>query len=351
MPPVASATQVDSPSARAELVRALGAFAEAPGARHRDLADALGFSRPVTRAEHTEAFVLECHPYASFHLSGDGGIGGEVTAQVAGFWKVLGLDPPPEPDHLVALLGLYAALLDAEGDGYGYGYGAGYGGPVAEPDRDADPGSGSRSDAPPGRGDLSGKATAIAARSRAALLWEHLVPWVPGLLDSVATAAPAYREWGELLGEVLLREVAWSPEPTRLPAALRQAAPGLGRGHASPGHGGTSDRGDDPVALLVAPVRCGMVLTPAVLAGGADDLGLALRVGGRRFLLESLLAQEPATVLRWLAEEAERWAVRHEARAGAFGRVAVFWSGRAAAASAWLTEASELPSRWSTASS
>ena len=41
-------------------------------------------------------------------------LGGEAADRVAGFWRALGREVPGEPDHLSALLGLYAGLADAE---------------------------------------------------------------------------------------------------------------------------------------------------------------------------------------------------------------------------------------------
>ena len=35
-------------------------------------------------------------------------LGGEARDRIAGFWRALGLVPPPEPDHLAVMLGLYA---------------------------------------------------------------------------------------------------------------------------------------------------------------------------------------------------------------------------------------------------
>ena len=74
---------------RWELFRALGAVAG-------EVADAgtacaaLGWTGPGN-AEHTEVFVLNCPPYASVYLGAEGGLGGEGTDRVAGFWRALGL--------------------------------------------------------------------------------------------------------------------------------------------------------------------------------------------------------------------------------------------------------------------
>src|SRR5581483_10798351 len=96
---------------RWELLRALGAMADSPVAA-RAVAAPLGLD-PVGDDEHTEAFVLNCPPYAAVYLGPDGALGGEGADRAAGFWRALGLTPPAEPDHLTALLALYASLGEA----------------------------------------------------------------------------------------------------------------------------------------------------------------------------------------------------------------------------------------------
>ena len=98
--------------------RPLGAAARAgrrgrqPRRRPLRRPPALGLD-PVSDAEHTDAFVLNCPPYASIYLGPQGAIGGEGADRVAGFWRAIGITPPAEPDHLAALLGLYARLGEA----------------------------------------------------------------------------------------------------------------------------------------------------------------------------------------------------------------------------------------------
>src|SRR5581483_7889566 len=77
---------------RWELLRALGAVADSPAAA-RAVAAALGLD-PVSDDEHTEAFVLNCPPYAAVYLGPDGALGGEGADRAAGFWRALGLTPP-----------------------------------------------------------------------------------------------------------------------------------------------------------------------------------------------------------------------------------------------------------------
>jgi TorA maturation chaperone TorD len=148
---------------RWELLRAVGAVADSP-------ADALAVSRTLglplpSAAGHTEVFVLNCPPYAAVYLGPDGALGGEGADRVAGFWRAIGLTPPAEPDHLAALLGLYAALGEA----------------AAQATRPA--------------------TAAALARSGAALFWEHLWPWLPSYLAAVADlAGNPLAAWARLAG-------------------------------------------------------------------------------------------------------------------------------------------------------
>jgi Nitrate reductase delta subunit len=87
-----------------ELWRALGAVADNP-IDARVATRALGLPVPDP-AEHTEVFVINCPPYSSIHLGPEGGIGGDAADRVAGFWRAIGLHPPPEPDHLASLFAL-----------------------------------------------------------------------------------------------------------------------------------------------------------------------------------------------------------------------------------------------------
>ena len=143
---------------RWELLRALGAVADSPAAAGA-VAPSLGLDVPAA-AEHTEVFVLNTPPYASVYVGPEGALGGEGTDRAAGFWRALALTPPAEPDHLAALLSLYAHLGQA-------------------------------------RADTRRPATAAAlTRLRAALLSEHLWPWLPAYLDAVTDVAGPARPPG-----------------------------------------------------------------------------------------------------------------------------------------------------------
>ena len=268
---------------RWELLRALGAVADSPAAA-RCVGPALGLD-PVTGAAHTDAFVLNCPPYAAIYLGPQGAIGGEGADRVAGFWRAIGLTPPAEPDHLAALLGLYARLGEAA--------------------------DGAR---------LSPAAAAALTRSRAVLFWEHLWPWLPGYLDAVTDlAVPALAGWAGLTRRALAAEAGDLPPCPRLPLALRAAPPA-----AQP-----DPSQHDLIDLVTVPVRSGLILTRRRLAEAAGQAGVGFRIGERRFALRAMLEQDPRATLTWLAAEADRWQQRHRNRAPA-GEIAGWWAARAA---------------------
>lgn len=255
-----------------ELLRALAAYCEAPAPA---VADALELPLP-TAAEHTELYGFQLYPYASIYTGAEGLLGGEARDRVAGFWRALGATPPAEPDHLAALLGLSAAL--------------------------------------------AGEAGTRARHARHALLWEHLLSWLPAWLGRLDEVAPsAYAGWGSLLRAALMAEAEDLGPPAATPLHLRLAPP--------PG----------AVEALLAAVRSGVVLTRADLARAAREMGLGLRQGERRFILDALLAQDAAAVLDWLAREAARQAAVHRAAPPVWRPVMEHWAARAEATSARLT--------------
>jgi hypothetical protein len=267
---------------RWELLRALGAVPDSPAAA-RCVGPALGLD-PVSDADHTDAFVLNCPPYAAIYLGPQGAIGGEGADRVAGFWRAIGLTPPAEPDHLAALLGLYARLGEA----------------VAGARRPA--------------------TAAALAQSQAVLFWEHLWPWLPAYLDAVTDlAVPALTRWADLARRAAAAEHGRLPACPRRPLALRAAPPGAEQGTSV----------GDLVELMTVPVRCGLILTRRRLAEGASRAGVGFRIGERRFALRAMLEQDPRATLGWLAGEAGRWQRRHHDR-GPCDEVTAWWATRAA---------------------
>ncbi len=163
-----------------ELFRALAVLAEPPTPETDRLAELLGIGRPPTGDEYAELFLFQLYPYASVYLGPEGMLGGEARDRVAGFWRAIEVDPPTEPDHVAVLLGLYAHLAGSEDQ--------------ASSDRE--------------------KAALGSARS--ALLWEHLLSWLPAYLDKIIELAPEpYRRWSEVL-MAALEEGLRGPSSRRL---------------------------------------------------------------------------------------------------------------------------------------
>jgi TorA maturation chaperone TorD len=275
---------------RWELLRALGAVADSP-ADARTAAAALGLGA-VSAAEHTDVFVLNCPPSAAVYLGPDGALGGEGADRAAGFWQALGLTPPAEPDHLTALLSLYASLGEAAGQ-------------------------------------TRRSATAAAlARSQAALFWEHLWPWLPGYLDAVTDlGVPALTAWAQLTRHAIAAEYRAQPAPAQLPLALRAAPP----------QAGPDGPLRDLVAALATPIRSGIILTRHRLADGATKAGVGHRIGERRYTLRAMLEQDPPATLTWLSQETQRWERRHASRASR-DATSWWWTARAARTARFLRD-------------
>jgi TorA maturation chaperone TorD len=267
-----------------ELFRALGVLAEPPSPEHEAVARALGLAGSASAVEYTELFQLNLYPYASVYLGDEAVLGGEARDRVGGFWRALGVVPPAEPDHLAPLLGLYAAVAEQ----------------------------------------------ALPGEVRRALLWEHLLSWLPAYLAKARQLAPPfYREWAELLDTALVAEAIELPAHGLLPLHLRAAAE-----LADPREDGL----DSFLASLLAAVRSGLLLVRADLVRAARQLGLGLRLGERRFVLRTLLAQDTPGTLGWLAGEAESWVDRHSRMPPVLAPVADFWAVRAERTAALLAE-------------
>lgn len=278
-------------NARAELLRGLAAISEGPC--RPELAAGLSLGTPPAPARFTEVFLLLTHPYASVHLGAEGMLGGEAADRVAGFWRTIGVVPPNPPDHLAILLAGYAGLREEA----------------------AALGPGPRGVA--------------ATRAASVLLWEHLLSWVPGYLESVRSLAePFFSGWAALVLETLLDEASsCGGEP--LPAALRLA----------PDPVSASDGRRDLVTGLLAPIRSGVVVTRADLGRACLELGLGLRQGERAYLLEAMLDQDARSSLGWLAAHARTWASRHHGLRGTtLERVGGWWEDRARRTSEVLEE-------------
>jgi hypothetical protein len=275
-------TDPPRPDGRWELLRALAALAiDAPPDSDRVAAT---LDLPAwTAVQHTRAFVLGLPPYASIYLGPDGKLGGEGADRVAGVWRILGLTPPADPDHLGAVLGLYCELGEAS-------------------------------------------CTARRAltrqrleRARATVLWEHLWPWVPLYLEALSAMEPAAQPWASLLARAVGREAALTEPAVQPPLALRHA----------PGPIVVDGSYPDLLDALVAPVRVGLVLTHADLGVMTGELDVGLRRGERRYVLDAILQQDAAGGLAWLAAHARRSADRHRRRAQWGADPSPWWATRA----------------------
>lgn len=273
-------------SDRAELIRALAVLAEEPRADHDHLPELLGLPPLPTAAEHTGVYVLQVYPYASVYLGEEGMMGGEARDRVSGFWRAVGQTPPPEADHIAALLGLYAGLLSQ-----------------AEAETDA-------------------ARRVLVEQAAAALLWEHILSWMPPFVGALRSwGTDFHRAWSDLLIAVLVEEAGRFPYAGVLPSHVRSAAELIA--------------GDDPadhIAAVLAPVRSGIVITRGDLARGAATAGVGLRVGERRFILKAMFEQDPRATLRWMADFAAAWRDSHTGLRAGLGDLARFWEDRAARA-------------------
>ncbi|GAC1343102.1 MAG: hypothetical protein NVSMB29_15490 [Candidatus Dormibacteria bacterium] len=267
-----------------ELLRALAVVAEG-GEGLEIVAAALDLEGPVDMAAHVELFDFHLYPYASVYLGIEGMLGGEARDRVAGFWTALRFEPPAEPDHLASLLGLLAALEERAAT-------------EAEPAR-----------------------RALLEQARHALLWEHLLSWLPLWIErALETTEGPLRRWAELLSDCMVGLAMAVGPPSSLPAALACAPAGLSAEELRDG---------ELAAALLAPVRTGAIVVREDLRRLAGDLGIGLRAGERRFAMRSLLEQDRAGTLAWLAGHIDRQAARTDRWPAAWAPVVGFWAERA----------------------
>ena len=268
-----------------ELFRALASLVEPTGPKSQELADLLELGALPEGPELSELFLFQLYPYASVYLGAEGMMGGEARDRIAGFWRALGLDPPPEPDHLAVMLALYARLAELEDE--------------ADDDRQRE----------------------VWRQSREAFLWEHLLSWLPPYLSKLSEIGPPfYRRWSEMLTTAIGEEGERQNLPVQLPLHLREA-PGL----AKPDEEG----GQAFLRSILSPVTSGIILVRADLHRAARELDLGVRLGERQFILEALMSQDSVATLRWLEGECEGWIDRHHRSQPPTAPIADFWTTRA----------------------
>lgn len=277
-----------------ELFRALGVLAEPPSAATPQLAELIDLPSVPEPWQYTDLFLGQMYPYASVYLGPEGMLGGEARDRVAGFWRALGETPPAESDHLSALLGLYARLLELESA-------------------------------------ATGDQKQAWERARAALLWEHLLSWQRCWLRKLETIAPPpYAAWGSVLERALRHEASELTLPNELPVHLKQAPP-----LPEP----RQDGGEAFLEGLLTPVRCGFILTRIDLQTAAADLRLGLRAGERRYALRALIGQDRAATLAWLAGYARQAVEGSSNDQTAVASIDAFWRQRALASATRLEQA------------
>lgn len=260
------------------------------------------------RARFTDALVLQVYPYASVFLGEEGMLGGEARERIAGFWRALQLEPPTEPDHLTALIGLYVRLCEAQ------------------------PGAGDEAEA------------VLLEQAGRSLLWEHLASWGTVFADAlVRLGDDFYGAWAELFSATLAAEVErlhGSGQPSPGVPDYLEGLPGLG-----------SDWGEQaqefPRAVL-APIRTGAVFTRADFSRGASALGLGVRQGERGYILKAMLGQAREETLAWLGDEAVAWSRRHAMRAQAGVPYGAWWRARAEAGAEGLAGFATAPAQGAT---
>lgn len=267
-----------------DLLQALGVLLEPPEQSHYAVADVLHLLVPATLAKwrtcHTKVFIEQCHPRASVYVSEAGAMGGEAADRVAGFRRAIGAGECAPPDALSQLMADYAALST-----------------LADSDT-------------------------RAQHARRALLWEHLLAWLPPYLSALARTAPdPYRQWAYLTERIFRAEALAEGPPETLPLHLR-LAPDFAEDN-----GFTSV--DGLIRAILTPIRCGCVFTQADLSRAAHATNLGASFGSRHFLLRTLLEQKPGAIMHWLTYEAHCQADAYCRLIPDLGDVALFWRERA----------------------
>lgn len=282
-----------------ELLRTLGALLECPtpeSGHLQSLADHLEIGQVPEAAVHTDLFQFQLYPYASVYLGEEGMLGGDARDRIAGLWRVLELNPPPECDHLTMML-TFLAHLDE------------------------------RRESAPSRHRERWR------HLHATFLHEHLLTWLPPWLARLRGLAPTfYVQWADLLEQTLREQNTVDPPTIDVPAFMQQT-PGI----ADPRHEGLEAFLDS----LLTPQRSGLLIVRDDLRRGARYLDLGVRLAERKFVLKGLLMQNAAGVLAWLAEEAETWAARHPKLPLAPPNIAQHWSARATVSSRLLADLAE----------
>jgi TorA maturation chaperone TorD len=269
-----------------EIFRALAVFAEPPRAELAAVAEALELGEVPGEEEYTELFLLQLYPYASVYLGAEGMLGGEARDRIAGFWRVIGLEPPQEPDHLALMLALYAQFSESE--------------TAAHDPRERE----------------------AWRHARETFLWEHLLSWVLLYLDELDRIAGSsfYSRWSSVLRDALCRDARRLRGGFQLPTHFVDVPTVC-----DPRNEGT----EAFLNSLLAPVRSGFIITRRDLALLARNSNVGARIGERKFMLRAMLEQDARETLSGLSGLAAGWADQQLQYREMMGPIAEFRQGRA----------------------
>ncbi|TAN23269.1 MAG: hypothetical protein EPN30_07800, partial [Actinomycetota bacterium] len=202
----------------------------------------------ATPSDLYRLFIKELPPFASIYLSCDGNIGGDSTSVIAGFYSALGVPTASNPDHLAELLRLLATILGKEADLAGAG---------TNPSNE--------------------KHLASVSRARSVLVADHLATWFPAYLLRAKEVAPSPLSGWVCSALDLMSILVGEDQSTGLTLEAPNKA--------------VSAFSSEMISWITSPGRSGLIITPWDLTNLAESLGLAVRIGRKRFVLEELWAR------------------------------------------------------------
>ena len=256
--------------AQAEVAMALAEISEGV-VPSQVLLDALGIDRSECEAINA-LLVSELPPFASIYLSLDGNIGGESQAEIAGFYRAISVKVPPNPDYLSSMLYLLGQIIQKEAE---------------------------FSDGETPRS----KAIEIA---KLTLLQQHLAPWlVPYLLRADQIAGTSASVWITLTLDLITSILELSEGPFSQQIINDDPDQGQIESFAN---------SVEFIDWITSPRLSGVIVAPSDLANIAKSLGLAARIGRKRFVLDGLFQQGGRELLeeigKFVAEQGDLYLSR-----------------------------------------
>ena len=233
--------------AQAEVAMALAEISEGV-VPSQVLLDALGIDRSGCESINN-LLISELPPFASIYLSLDGNIGGESQAEIAGFYRAISVKVPPNPDYLSSMLYLLGQIITKE----------------AELSDNETP-----------------RLKAIEA-AKLTLMQQHLAPWlVPYLMRAEQIAGSDASVWVALTLDLIasiLESSEFSFQRQTIYSDLDQSQIE------------SFANSVEFIDWITSPRLSGVILAPSDLVKIAKSLGLATRIGRKRFVLEGLFQQ------------------------------------------------------------